>query len=64
MTDHDTWTPLDPNEGPTVWARQSEANPHTYEIREGTDPTDPIAEFELSAGEIRRLNTLVDDTHD
>jgi hypothetical protein len=56
MNDTDTWTPLDPVEGPTVWARQHKRNQHTIEIVTGTDPEDPMETFLLSHKEIRRIS--------
>jgi hypothetical protein len=53
------FTALDPNEGPTVWAKQDESNPHTFIIAEGTDPEDPTDTYRLSSDEIRRLHGLV-----
>jgi len=58
-TDHN-FTPLDPTEGPTVWAKQDESNPNTYIIAEGTNPLAPQSRYQLSVGEIRRLSSLVE----
>jgi hypothetical protein len=55
----DEFTPLDPDEGPTVWARQLENNRYTVEIVEGTDPTDGLRSIELSHNEIKRLNDFI-----
>jgi hypothetical protein len=55
------YSPLDPKEGPTVWAQQVEANKHTVEIVTGTDPTDPTDTYKLSHSEISRLAAMVDD---
>lgn len=63
MTDTDFY-PLDPDEGPSVWARQSESNRHTYEIATGTDPENPTDTYRLSAREIQRLANLVRRTYD
>jgi len=52
--------PLDPNEGPTVWARQLKNNNHTVEIVEGTDPTDGLRSIKLSHNEIERLADYID----
>lgn len=54
-----SWTALDRNEGPTVWARQQKTNSHTFEIAIGTDPEHPIDTYTLSTNEISRLSTLV-----
>jgi hypothetical protein len=55
----DNYTPLDPDEGPPVWARQLTSNRHTIEIVTGTDPTDPTDAYQLSHGEIETLATMV-----
>jgi hypothetical protein len=51
---HD-YTALDPNSGPTVWAKQSETNQHTIIVRTGSDPEDPMKEMKLATGEIDSL---------
>lgn len=58
-TDTDTWLPLDPDEGPTVWARQHKNNQHTIEIATGADPEDPMETFMLSKNEIRRIYRIL-----
>jgi hypothetical protein len=55
----DNFSPLDPNEGPTIWAKQSKSNSHTIKIVIGTNPNDPFKSFELSHNEIKRLNKLI-----
>ena len=54
--------PLDPGEGPTIWARQNESNRHTYDIIVGKDPENPIRTYQLSANEIKRLKQYVSNT--
>ena len=53
------YQPLDPEEGPTVWARQLENNRYTVEIVEGSDPNDGLRSIELSHSEIKRLADLI-----
>lgn len=55
------YTPLDPDEGPTIWARQVENDKHTVMVAQGTDPSDPYDTFLLSANEIKRLEAMVTD---
>lgn len=54
------FTPLDPDQGPTVWARRDESNEHTIEVVEGTDPTEPRESYLLSVAEIKRLGRLAE----
>lgn len=51
------YIPLDPDEGPTVWATRTDA--HTVEIVGGTDPDDPMYFYQLSDAEIERLYTAI-----
>ena len=55
----DDFTPLDPDEGPTVWARQLDNNRYTVEVVEGSDPTDGLRSIQLSHNEIERLARLI-----
>lgn len=63
MSEHN-YTPLDPDEGPTAWARQHNSNRYSYTVAFGTDPTDPHEAFHLSAGEIRTLLAIVKDNRE
>jgi hypothetical protein len=53
------WEPLDPNEGPSVWAKYAESNNHMVVVAIGTDPENPLETFSLSHGEVENLNRLV-----
>lgn len=53
-----TYIPLDPDEGPTIWAIEEEVNMHTYEIVLGEDPENPRESFRLSRSEIQLLCEL------
>lgn len=64
MTEEDDFYPLDPDEGPTVWARQLASNQHTFEVVTGTDPTDPTDSYQLSANEVYKLAGYVERMHD
>lgn len=55
----DDFTALDPDEGPTVWARKLDSNKYTVEIVEGTDPENSTNSYQLSHGEIDRLARLI-----
>jgi len=47
--------PLDPEEGPTIWADRYESNKYTYRLIIGTDPEDPREVHHLSQSEIKTL---------
>jgi hypothetical protein len=57
----DDYTALDPVEGPTVWAKQSEENEYTIVIRTGSNPEHPLNEMELTHGEIDSLVGMMND---
>lgn len=56
--------PLDPNEGPTIWATPLPDNQFTYKVMVGTDPEDPQNTILLSANEIHRLSLLVEESNE
>lgn len=58
------WMPLDPDEGPTIWARPDQANSHTFHVATGEDPTDPMKEVSMSLNEVRRLAEMVEEHDD
>lgn len=56
---HD-YTALDPQEGPTIWVKQSDANKFNLIIAVGTYPTETEVTFVLTHDETRRLYEFVE----
>jgi hypothetical protein len=45
--------PLDPDEGPTLWAERT--GEHSVTLLQGVDPDDPMSAMVISDDEIERL---------
>jgi hypothetical protein len=59
MNDDHDWTPLDPDEGPTIWAKEQESNRFTMKVAVGVDPQDPMSMIHLSVNEIENLYEMI-----